>query len=201
MCLNLLATRPYTFLIIRERQEQQPMMHQQQMCHAKEDLTKQSGKPRLVELIQHLQLYSWTALQLYCNCLSNCSLTCPEDWCVSRSSSWHAAPARPGRGSRAAAGRGCPAVGAPPGWTPCPAERKRSGYTNREFAQGEVHKINKKADHSDSCVSHHSLRLGMSHTRAQIQWSFWCFLQIMHFYFCMETLLIRQLWKLLQRLV
>lgn len=42
------------------------------------------------------------------------SLTCPEDWCESRSSSSRAALAHPVRGSRAAAGRGCPAVNAPP---------------------------------------------------------------------------------------
>lgn len=112
-----------------------------------------------------------------------CSLTCPEGWHVFHSSSWHAALVHPGRGSRAGAGRGCPVVSAPPGWMPCPAAWRGSGYTTlpspKEFIQGEVHKLNKKSenpDHSDSCVRHHSLRLAMTHARAQVQWSFWSFL-------------------------
>ena len=112
-----------------------------------------------------------------------CSLTCPEGWHVFHSSSWHAALVHPGRGSRAGAGRGCPVVSAPPGWMPCPAGWRGSGYTTlpspKEFIQGEVHKLNKKSenpDHSDSCVRHHSLRLAMTHARAQVQWSIWSFL-------------------------
>lgn len=159
------------------------MVHQQRMWHAKEDSTKQVGQPRLVHS---------TSAAVFLNSTSACfivnvrvsALTCPEDWCVFHSSSWHAALAHPGRGSRGAAGRGCPVVSAPPGWMPFPAGWRKSGYTTlwslKEFALGEVYKPNKKSDnpdHSDSCVSHHSMRLVMTHNcRAQTQWSFWCFL-------------------------
>lgn len=107
-----------------------------------------------------------------------CSLTCPEDCCVFHSSSWRAALERPGRGNRGAAGRGCPVVGAPPGWMPFPAGWKRSGYTLRcleEFALGEVWKLNKKSVPRAQWLMCKSQGV-MTHTRTQIQWSFWRFL-------------------------
>lgn len=70
--------------------------------------------------------------QLYCH-VWVCALTCPGDCCGSRNFSSHAALAHPARGSRAAAGRGCPAADAPPAWRPSPAGARATVTHQRDL--------------------------------------------------------------------
>lgn len=66
-------------------------------------------------------------------------------------------------------------------WTPFPAGKRRNSYTTLQRKVQKLKKTSHNPNHSDSCVSHHTVRFVQTHTHTQIQWSFWSFLQIKNY--------------------
>lgn len=91
--------------------------------------------------------------QLHSSHVWVCSLTCPGDCCGFRNFSSHAALAHPARGSRAAAGRGCPAADAPPAWRPSPAGWESRRYTTPWFRHSLKHTQRAPNQRSESAFS------------------------------------------------